>query len=131
MSQLASSLSKRPKGTLPSQPLANPKSSSQAYEVQDPQINQYNSGHTLKSGKKVDNQVSKPTNPFQTDPTLASTSASPTQSAPNESDKGTSADQVHKPKAPFSNRIRNNNKSRHMNKNIRDIQSGQINYAFS
>ena len=33
MSQLASSLSERPKGTLPSQPLINPKNSNQAYEV--------------------------------------------------------------------------------------------------
>ena len=36
MSQLASSLSETPKGILSSQPLANPKNPSQAYEVQDP-----------------------------------------------------------------------------------------------
>jgi len=40
MRQLASSLSERPKGTLSSQSLANPKNSSQAYEVQNSQINQ-------------------------------------------------------------------------------------------
>ena len=57
MSQLASSLSERPKGTLPSQPLVNPKTSNQAYEIQDPSINQCNAVHTLRSGKKVDNQV--------------------------------------------------------------------------
>ena len=39
MNQLASSLSERPKGTLLSQPLVNPKNFSQAYEVQDSQIN--------------------------------------------------------------------------------------------
>ena len=39
MSQLASSLSERPKGALPSQPLVHSKNSSQAYEVQDSQIN--------------------------------------------------------------------------------------------
>jgi len=39
MSKLANSLSERPKGTLPSQPLANPKNFNQAYEVQDSQIN--------------------------------------------------------------------------------------------
>ena len=38
MSQLASSLIERPKGTLPSQPLVNPKNSNQAYKIQDPQI---------------------------------------------------------------------------------------------
>ena len=54
MSQLASSLSERPKGTLPSQPLVNPKNFSQAYEVQDSQINQCNVIHTLSSKKKVD-----------------------------------------------------------------------------
>jgi len=51
-SQLASSLSEKPKGTLLSQPLVNPKNSNQAYEVQDPQINQCNAVHTLQSGKK-------------------------------------------------------------------------------
>jgi len=38
MSQLTNSLSERPKGTLPNQPLVNPKNSNQAYEIQDPQI---------------------------------------------------------------------------------------------
>ena len=55
MSQLANSLSERPKGTLPSKLLVNPKNSNQAYEVQDFQINQCNIVHTLRSGKKVDN----------------------------------------------------------------------------
>jgi len=39
ISQLASSLSERPKGTLPSQSLANLKNSSQIFEAQDSQIN--------------------------------------------------------------------------------------------
>ena len=55
MSQLASSLSERPKGTLPSQPLVNQKTSNQAYEIQDPSINQCNAVHTFRSGKKVVN----------------------------------------------------------------------------
>ena len=53
MSQLASSLSERRKGALSNQPLVNPKNFSQAYEVQDSQINQCNIVHTLRSGKKV------------------------------------------------------------------------------
>jgi len=110
MSQLANSLSERPKGTLPSQSLVNPKNSNQAYEVQDFQINQCNIVHTLRSGKKVNNQVYQPKNPIHIDPTLASISASSSQSAPQTSDKDTTTDQVHKLVAPFPNRLRNNNK---------------------
>ena len=51
ISQLASSLSERPKGTLPSQSLTNPKNSSQIFEAQ---INQCNDVHTLSYEKKVD-----------------------------------------------------------------------------
>ena len=81
ISQLANSLSKRPKGTLPSQLLVNPKNFNQAYEVQDSQINLYNVVHTLRSGKKVDNQVYQPKCPIQIDPTHASTSSSSSLSA--------------------------------------------------
>jgi len=70
ISQLANSLRERPKGTLLSQPLVNPKNSNQAYEVQDSQINQYNVVHTFRSGKKVDNQVNQQKNPIHIDPTL-------------------------------------------------------------
>jgi len=70
MSQLASFLSERPMGTLPSQLLVNPKNFSQHYEVQDSQINQCNVVHTLRLGKKVNNQVSKPKSPIQIDPIL-------------------------------------------------------------
>ena len=80
MSQLVSSLNERPKGTLLSQPLVNPKNSNQAYENQDPSINQCNVVHTLQSGKKVDIQVHQQKNPTHIDP--ASTSASSSQSAP-------------------------------------------------
>ena len=52
MSQLASSLSEKPKGTLPSHPLVNPKNSTQAYKIQDPSINQCNAVHTLRSEKE-------------------------------------------------------------------------------
>jgi len=62
MSQLVSSLSERPNGTLPSQPLTNPRNSIQAHLAQEDQMNQYNIVHTLRSGKKVDNQVSIPHN---------------------------------------------------------------------
>ena len=87
MSQLASSLSERPNGTLPSQPLVNPKTSNQAYEIQGPSINQCNAVHTLRSGKKVDNQVYQQKSPVHPDPTPASTSASSSQSTPQTSDE--------------------------------------------
>ena len=109
MTQLANSLSERPKGTLPSQPLVNPKNSNQAYEIQDPSINQCNAVYTLRSGKKVETSV-------HIDPTLASTSASSSQSAPQTFDEDKAAEQVHKPVAPFPNRLRNNNKNMHMEK---------------
>ena len=116
MSQLASSLSERPKCTLPNQPLVNPKNSNQAYEIQDPSINQCNAVHTLRFGKKVDNQVYQQKNPVHIDPTPASTSASSSQTAPQTSDEDKAAEQVHKPVAPFPNRLRKNNKNMHMEK---------------
>ena len=119
MSQLANSLSKRLKGTLPTQPLVNLKNSNQAYEVQDSQINQCNIVHTLKSGKKVNNQVYQLKNPIQIDPTTTSTFASLSQSAPQTSNKDTTIDQVYKPIASFPNRLRINNKNMHMEKNSR------------
>ena len=94
MSQLANSLNERPKSILLSQPLVNLKNFNQAYEVQDYQINQYNIFHTLRSKKKVDNQVSMPKSSIQIDPTPASTSASSSQSAPQTSNKDTTTDQI-------------------------------------
>ena len=87
MSQLASSPSKRPKGTLPNQPLMNPKTSSQAHLAKDQQLNQCNVVHTLRSGKQVDNQVSMPPNPIQHNPTQASASSSSTHSNSDKSEK--------------------------------------------
>ena len=53
MSQLANPVSERQQGTLPSQPLLNPRNTRQANEAQD--TNQCNLVHTLRSGKVVDN----------------------------------------------------------------------------
>ena len=79
MSQLAISQNEKLKGTLPSQPLTNPKNSYQAHLAEDQSLNQCNIVHTLRSGKKVDNQVSTPTNPIQYNYTQAPTSSSPNQ----------------------------------------------------
>ena len=65
MSQLATPQSERQKGTLPSQPITNPRNYQQAHLAEDNSLNQCNVVHTLRSGKRVDNQVSMPTNPIQ------------------------------------------------------------------
>jgi len=51
MSQLASSLSERPKETLPSQTMTNPRNSNQAHLAQDEQLNQCNMVYIVRSGK--------------------------------------------------------------------------------
>ena len=58
MSHLANPQNERQNGTLPSQPIMNPRNSQQAHLVEHQSLNQYNVVHTLRSGKKVDNQVS-------------------------------------------------------------------------
>ena len=73
VSQLASSPSERPKGTLPSQPLVKPKNSNQAYEIQDPSINQCNA---ITYCDLENNQVYQQKNSVHIDPTATSTSAS-------------------------------------------------------
>ena len=58
ISQLASSLNERLKGTLPSQLLPNPKNSYPVNEAEDVIPKQCNTVHILMSEKQVDNQVS-------------------------------------------------------------------------
>ena len=65
MSQLATPQNERQKGTLPSQPIMNSRNSQQAHLAEDQSVNQCNAIHTLRSGKKVNNQVSIPSNPIQ------------------------------------------------------------------
>ena len=127
MSQFASTLSERSKGTLYSQPLVNPKTSNQAYEIQEPSINQCNTVHTLRSEKKVDNQVYQQKIPVHPDPTPASTSASSSQSVPQTSDEEKAVEQVHKPVAPFPNRLKNNNKKMHMEKILEMFNQVKLN----
>ena len=56
--QLANSLNERQKGTLPSQPLPNPKNPFTIHEAEDISTKQCNTVHILRFGKQVDNQVS-------------------------------------------------------------------------
>ena len=65
ISQLATPQNERQKGSLRSQPIMNPKNSQQAHLTEDQLMYKCNAVHTLRSGKKVDNQVSIPSNPIQ------------------------------------------------------------------
>ena len=114
MSQLANSKNERLKGTLPGQPVTNLRNSHQAHLVENQPLNQCNVVHTLRSGKKVDNQVSTPSIPSQHNHTQASTSYSLNPSKSDESKKDKSISQVHKPLALFPNRLKNNKQNAHM-----------------
>ena len=70
MSQLASSLSERPKKILPSQLLIDSKNLSEAHVAQDQQINQCNVVHTLRSEKQIDKQLLMPSTPIQHNPSI-------------------------------------------------------------
>ena len=102
MSQLTNSKSERPEETLPSQPVTKPINSSQAYVAQEDTMNQCNGVHMLRSGKQVDNQMSSPSHRTQLKH-LTHSSSTPSTS------KDKSAEQVYKPTAPFSNRLRSKN----------------------
>ena len=93
----------RQKGTLPSQPFPNPRNSSQAHLAEENHMSQCNAIHTLRSGKQVDNQVSTPSSSKQAfslpDPT-------PSQLDANNTKKDKSAKNMHKPIAPYPNRLK-------------------------
>jgi len=106
MSQFVNPQNERQKGILLSQPVTNPRNSQQAHLAEDQSLNQYNVVHTVRLGKKVDNQVSIPSNTIQHNHTQASTSPSlnPSKSDESETDKSTS--QVYKPIIPIPNRLK-------------------------
>ena len=78
--------------------------SNQAHLAQEDHMNQCNFIHTLRSGKQVDNQLSTPSSLKQ-----ASTSPSPTlpQLDSESTKKDKSDENVHKPIAPYTNRLKN------------------------
>ena len=111
----------RQKGTLPSQPLPNPRNPKQANEALEP--NHCNLVHTLRSGKQIDNRVSMPQDPAQLSIPSSST-PSPQNSKKIEVDK--SAKQVHQPIVPFPNRLRSNNNA-HMEKLLEVFNQVRLN----
>jgi len=106
MSKLATLQKERQKGTLPSQPITNPRNSQLAHLTEDQSLNQCNIVHTLRLGKKVDNQVSTPTNHIQHNQSQASTSSNPTPPKSDEFEKENSTSQVHQLIVPFPNRLK-------------------------
>ena len=129
MSQLATPQNERQKGTLPSQPITNPRNSQQAHLAEDSSLNQCNAVHTLRSGKRVDNQVSTPTHPIRHNHNQASTSSNPNPSNSEESEKDKSTSQVHQPIVPFPNRLKNNKQNPHMDKIIEIFNQVKINVS--
>jgi len=128
MSQLVSSINERPKGTLPSQPVANLMNSSQVHMAEKDPMNQCNVVHTLRSRNKVDNYVYIPPNPIQHNNTHASTSSSSNLSHSMSLKKTSqSVSQVHKPIVPFPNRLRNTKQYPHMDKIIEIFNQVKIN----
>ena len=127
MSQLANTQIARLKDTLPNQPVTNPRNSQQAHLAEDQSLNQCNVVHILRSGKKVDNQMSTPSNSIQHNHTQASTlsSRNPSKSDESETDKSTS--QVLQPIVPFPNKLKNNKQNSHMDKIIEIFNQVKIN----
>ena len=105
----------------------NSKNSQQANLAEDQSLNQCNAVHTLRLGKKVDNQVSTPSNPIQHNPNQASTSSNPSPSKSDESETDKSTSQVHQPIVPFPNRLKNNKQNSHMDKIIEIFNHVKIN----
>jgi len=95
MSQLATPQNERQKGTLPSKPIMNPRNSQQAHLTEDQSLNQCNAVHTLRLEKKVDNQVSTPSNPIQYNHNQAFTSSNPNPPKFDESEIDKSTSQVY------------------------------------
>ena len=111
--QLANPQNERQNGILPSQLIMNPRNSLQANLAEDQSLNQCNVVHTLRSGKKVDNQESTQPNPSQHNQTLASISSSPNPSKSDKSETDNSTSQVYKPIVPFPNKLQNNKQRIH------------------
>ena len=96
--------------------------------AEDQSLNQCNAVHTLRLGKKVDNQVSTPPNPSQHNHTSASTSPSPNPSKSDESETDKSTSKVYKPRVPFPNKLKNNKP--HMDKIIEIFNQDKRNVPF-
>jgi len=105
----------------------NLRNSQQAHLAEDQSLNQCNVVHTLRSRKKVDNQVSTLSKPIQHNHTQPSTSSSPSPSKSDESKIDKSTSQVHQPIVLFPNRLKNNKQNPHIDKIIEIFNQVKIN----
>jgi len=94
--------------------------------VEDQSLNQCNDVHTLRSGKKVDNQVTLP-NPNQHNHSSASTLSNSTPPKSDEFEKDKLTSQVHQPIVSFPNRLKNNKQNSHMDRIIEIFSQVKIN----
>ena len=109
MSQLATSVSERERGTFPSQPIPNPNrqnpNSNQIHIIQDSNVSHLNAVTTLRSGKKIDNHVVNPNSLPDDLPNSTENSTNSDQNIEPISDKDHPQTQVAQPtelSAPFS-----------------------------
>jgi len=105
----------------------NPRNSQQAHSAENQSLNQCNAVHILRSGKKVDNLVSTPSNLIQHNHTQASTLSSPNPSKSDEFETNKSINQVYKPIVPFPNKLKNNKQNPHMDEIIEIFNQVKIN----
>ena len=125
---MANSLNERQKGTLPSQPLPNPKNPFPIHEAEDIGPKQCNTVHILRSKKQVDNQVFShpaPNKPVSSSPVIIpqtqnDPSSSSQPSTSKSKNKNKTDEQTYKPIVPFPNRLANNKTNAQMEK-IREI----------
>ena len=124
VSQLASTISEREHGRLPSQHEPNPRNQNGPRPQQGNQVNGVNAIHTLRSGKQIDNKVvalddiddSSAESPSKT--TTFQPQAPETENSPSPVLKS--------PRAPFPNRLKSN-KSEHLDKILEVFKQVQVN----
>ena len=135
MSQLATSMSERERGTFPSQPVPNPKNqnanSNQVHVVQDSNLTQLNAITTLHSGKQIDNQVVNPNDLPKT--SLDASNESEQNVEPNvesNAEQNSSSTRVDPPteyRAPFPHRLRPKKHSDQMEKMLEIFKQVKVN----
>lgn len=141
LSQLANSIGQREIGTFPSQTVTNPRTQAQngqAHLVQGDQVNQINAVISLRSGKRVDNNIVMPDQSAQNQENSSSVPTPPTSSTVdedlNECD-GSEKDSNNTPPvepilntvAPFPNRLKNTKQSAQMEKILEVFKQVRVN----
>lgn len=138
MSQLATFVSERERGTFPSQPISNPRNQNanpnQAHVVQDSNVAQLNAITTLRSGKQIDNQVANPNNLSKTSLDTSKTmnefeqNMEPNiESNANQNSSSTRVDPSTEYRVPFPHRLRPKKHSDQMEKMLEIFKQVKVN----